>query len=356
MRIFHYKEILAIILIGFLFYFTSLFIGFIGDDQNQIVKALLVHSIKNIPIFFISSIPDLQNSGIFFGFYYRPLMFVYFSILYTFSGGNPIAFHAFQITLHAVNAILIFYFFKNIFFRKIAFFLALIFLLHPINNETVTHIAFLQDILFFFFGISALLLARYDKAHKIWRIFLVTFLLLFSLFSKETGILWIFLLCLYFLLFQRHSLQKYILPFGFVTAIYGIFRIIASQRYFVPLLSSPLSKFSFIQRMRYFPEVNFFYIKEFFLQTHVSYKMTISLFIVFLWYAAIAFIGLWLWKGNKKNLRYFIFFFFWYFSGIGFHSQIIPLDTLVAKHFFYFPLVGVLGITGLGIQQLISHK
>ena len=71
--------------------------------------------------------------------------------------------------------------------RTLALFGALVFLVHPLNVETVVYVSSMQDILFFSFGMLAFLVVLKKELEFKW---LVTVFggLLFSLLSKETGL------------------------------------------------------------------------------------------------------------------------------------------------------------------------
>lgn len=149
------KKILTIlIIVGFVVYFNSLFNGFLWDDEEYIVNSPSIKSIKNIPMFFTGkehvSGTNIQKNTT----YYRPLASVIYSILFLISGGHPISFRLFQVVVHIINSILVFFIFFHFFNRTkhLPFFLSMIFLVHPINSEAVLFISATQEVLFFLLG------------------------------------------------------------------------------------------------------------------------------------------------------------------------------------------------------------
>ena len=153
------KRLHWIIIIGILVYFNSLLNGFLGDDWGQLIYNTPVHSLNNILYFFSSSTFYVNGAGT-FGLYYKPLMMVAYSVLYTAFGPTrlPIIYYNYFFILQ----ILVYYWllFNRFFSKRISFLLVLLFLIHPINNESVVSIAALQETLYFFFGIISLLLLR----------------------------------------------------------------------------------------------------------------------------------------------------------------------------------------------------
>src|SRR5207249_2274788 len=103
-------------------------------------------------IFFTGSTFFNGNSQIAIGNYYRPLLTTYFAGIYSLSGANYFLFHFFQLLLHIVNTIMVFFFLKHFLKGAITLFLSLLFLVHPINSEVVFYISDAQEVLFFFFG------------------------------------------------------------------------------------------------------------------------------------------------------------------------------------------------------------
>src|SRR5205823_5660731 len=118
-----------------------------------------------------------------------------FSLFYSFSGANYFLFHSFQIIFHIINACLLFLFLKHFFRKQIALILSLIFLVHPINSEVALYVSDTQEVLFFLFGVLALWKLKHLKSKK-YLIFIAISLLL-SLFSKETGLLFICIVIFY---------------------------------------------------------------------------------------------------------------------------------------------------------------
>ncbi len=148
------KAIHIIAIVGFIVYFNMLFNGFVWDDITYILNNPQVHSINLSTIFG----PSLFNSS--FAGFYRPIYFLYTSLLYSVFQDTSFIYHITQLLLHIVNTILVYFLFKRFFSRYLALFLSLLFLIHPIQVESVSYIIGANSVLFFLFGISALLLSR----------------------------------------------------------------------------------------------------------------------------------------------------------------------------------------------------
>src|SRR5258708_14907634 len=99
-------------------------------------------------------------------------------------GENAFFFHFLQVLLFVTNAVLVFLLLKKFINSHLVFVLSLIFLVHPINQTVAAYIATLQDTLFFFFGMLALLVTIANKVK--YSQLIVFSLLALSLLSKET--------------------------------------------------------------------------------------------------------------------------------------------------------------------------
>src|SRR3954471_19271715 len=106
------KAIVYIFIIGFIVYFNVLFNGFVWDDDWQIINNAVVHSLANFPLFFIGGTFNSGGAMTLAGDFYRPLMSLYFSTIYTFFGPSAFIFHLVQVILYILNTVLVFVFFR----------------------------------------------------------------------------------------------------------------------------------------------------------------------------------------------------------------------------------------------------
>lgn len=348
------KAIHWIVIIGIIVYINCIFNNFLGDDKLYIINYLPTHSIS-IANAFGSSIFNTDGQ-------YRPVSALLFSILYALFGTNPFFYHIIQITLHIVCALFLFILFRKFFSLGITFFCVLLFLIHPLQVESVAYISQTDSQIYFMTGIIAFMLSMKKKI-SIKTISLIGFLLLISLLTKETGILFIFLILIYSLLFNR----KYILKFLYVSiislAIYFCIRIFIGHVGFDTRLLSPIAKATLPQRLFTIPDIFFYYIKSLFFPVFLSYDQQwvisninltnfyIPLFIDVLFITVLVKVGLYILKNRRENFKIYIFFCMWFLLGVGMVIQIYPLDATVADRWFYIPLAGIAGIIGVCIQS-----
>lgn len=343
--------------IGIIVFFNGIFNNFVYDDIAQIVNNPATHSIKNIGIFFSGSTffnSDVQNLV---GVYFKPLLNTSFSIIYSLFGPRVVAFHLFQIALHIANACLLFLFLKHFFKPPLSLLLSVVFLIHPINSESVYFISATQEVLFFIFGITALNLLT--KIHPKITIFFIGVCLLLSLFSKETGLLFVCVSVLYTIFFRK---KDALMMVGFsvvTTAVYLLLRIHAIG-FIVGGANAPISSLPLHERLLNLPYIIFFDLKTFIYPFNLAssyqqviHTLTLSNFFIPLAVDSLVFcilvgLGIFIRKRfAEKYLLYYVFFFAWFVLGMAMHSQIIPLDYTIAERWFYFPIVGLLGMTGV---------
>lgn len=353
------KAITWIVVIGLIVFCNGLFNGFVEDDTVQIGPTLYIHTANSlIDLFrgstFINFIP-----GHAIGVYYKPVTILFFSFIYTIFGSNAFPFHLFQIFIYIFNCCLLFFFLKQFLKLPVAFLLSLIFLVHPINSEVALYISDSQELLFFIFGMVALLSLSKITTYK--GLLISSLFLFISLLSKETGILFYFSGIIYLYLFRKKYVKQFIFTSIITVFLYSLLRIHAIGFSATPS-NAPIDRIDWFTRLFNIPEMFLFYIKIFFLPFNLSssyqwvYKnITIAHFflplcIVTLCLAIIFFLGIHLYQHKSKYFKIYLFFSIWFLIGIGMHMQIIPLDDTVSERWFYFPIVGLLGIIGVVLQ------
>lgn len=346
------KAILWIIVIGFIVYANALSGGFVWDDEPQILYNPQIHSlVSSFSSFFRPSEP---------GIYYKPLMFASFGLIYSVFGANPFWFHLFQICFYIANAILVYKLFCSLFGNsKLSLLFALIFLVHPINVTNAIYSADLQDVLFFFFGSLALLLVIAIEKFSVRSCLGIGLLLLASLLSKETGILFLAISLIYIVLFKKKYLKLGSATSAFVGMIYLGFRLVAGKITFVDHgIVVPIAQLSLFGRLLNTPWIltkfitTFVYPRVLLLNENFTInQLSLPRFFLPLGFLGIVTLMLII-AGIKMRSKTYWFFFIWFLLGMGLHAQIIPLDMSYADHWFYLPEVGLLGM----ILTVISSR
>ncbi len=355
---------LTLLIIGVTVYISVFFNGFVGDDKEQIYNYGLVNNFIDLPKVFFYHHEVLEHNGSILSGYYKPLMLLYFYTTRIFFGIHPFFYHTPQIILGIINSFLVYIFLKKFLKQEIAFFGTLIFLIHPINQETMAYVSNIQEILFFVFGMSALILISNAKSTK--QIVVSGLLLLCSLLSKETGILFFLISVMYVILFKKTDYKKYLIVFLSTIVVYFFFRIMSQGTSVFWIEPSPMSQIPAIKRLQHAPLLFFYYIKTFFYPNILTFNQQWILKefqiqnVIFPLIGSVIFISsilcanFLLFFKKSKSFILFLFFSIWFFIGILPHMQIIALDATVADRWFYFSSVGLIGIGGIGLQYIYT--
>lgn len=191
-------------------------------------------------------------------------------------------------------------------------------------------------------------------------------MLLCSLLSKETGILFGLIVPLYYFFFKKTSYGETIKTLSIIVmplTLYLFLRFSIAKIFLAKLPDVPMMTASFAERVFTMPAIFFFYIKTFFFPNDLfiyqewfvsgsNNNFYLPLFLDVIFISMFCGVGIWLWGINKKQFSLFLFFALWFLIGIGFVMQILPLDMTVADHMFYFPMVGLLGIIGISLKNI----
>ncbi len=354
------KAIHWIVFIGLIVFVNSLFNNFVLEDRAEIVRNISIQSMFNIPNLFVSKVGGQETIT-----YYRPLLFTFYTVLYTLFKQNTFPYHLVQLSFWIGDTILVFLIFKKYFKIELAFFLSLLFLVHPMNEESVVWITNLQEVLFIFFGLLAIYILQRHK-DKLKYFILANVALLLSIFSKETGILFFIIALLYVFLYNKKKLLLHTSLSLIAGLVYIILRFISHT----PIQKEPLvpiMKLTLLSRMVNIPAIIFYYVTTFFYPKNLSvyhswvvHNVQASTFIFPLLFDLVFFVILFLgciyiFKKSKDKKAVWLFSA-WFVVGLVFHLQLIPLDFTVSDHFFLFPFIGLIALLGLFLQSIQMTK
>jgi tetratricopeptide (TPR) repeat protein len=206
-------------LLGFAVHFPSLQGQLIWDDQylahdNPLIKSPLLVLENFRHYLFIDS----------FSSHYRPVQNISYIVDYVIWNNDPYGFHVSNILWHLGSGVLLFLLLKKILAgllenrgapigrRSIsgeaAFFVALLWIVHPVHSAAVDYISGRADSLAFFFSCGAWLL--YLRARSAARLLmrgtlfsLAAIGLLVALCSRESAFLWLFIFLLHLFVFEK---------------------------------------------------------------------------------------------------------------------------------------------------------
>jgi len=183
-------SILAIVLVVCGIYANSLYNGFVLDDELIIAGNPATRQLSNISDLLFA--PDVIKP------YYRPLNRASYLIDYQVFGLNPLWFHAVNIIIHALNAVLLYLVASRLLAdRSAALVAALLFAAHPANSEAVNFISARNTLLAVCFSLASLLAFLKAREKDVRLPLLSAFLFFLGLLSKETAFMLIVVIAIY---------------------------------------------------------------------------------------------------------------------------------------------------------------
>jgi hypothetical protein len=200
--------------------------AFLYDDKTLITDNFFLTSWRSFDTLFVTSTlqgNNLRNIDSF----YRPLQILLYLFICQTAGPSTVAFHLLNISLHALNACLLFTLGVKMGFQRSATMLAvLLWALHPVQTEAVTYMSGTADPLCGAFLLPGVLVlaAGFNPP----RVMSACFFLALALLSKETAV--VFPLLAMGLLFysseERWALSTYLKtwPFWLLTGLYYLGR------------------------------------------------------------------------------------------------------------------------------------
>ena len=314
----------------------------------------------------------------FFSAHYRPVQNLSFIVDYFFWNGNAYGFHLTNVLLHIASGLLLYLLLGKLFtsLRPVesedgnksalslgAFFVALLWIVHPVHSAAVDYISGRADSLAFLFACAGWLL--YIRARKSTRLVAQTALYilaalsgLLALCSREIAFVWILLFLLHLTFFEKELSRRALIITGICSI--GLIGIYAGMRELpsVPLTAVPshgwgasmravmmLRSLGDYARLIIFPgnlhmertvvePENYLGHDQWRHSAAAEYLSILGLlFFGALFYGACR-------PGPSRSLR--IFGASWFLLGYLPISNLIELNATVAEHWLYLPSVGFL--------------
>lgn len=327
------------------------------DDNVYILNSNLIRDLSTIGI--------QQIFTTFYAGNYHPFTTLTYALEFKFFGLNPQPYHFANYILHLLNVLLVFILIKKITGKNyFAFWVSLLFGIHPMHVESVSWISERKDLLFslFFFGSLIFYLRYAQNGQKFSNILLAFLLFTASCFSKSMAVsLPIIMLLLDFYLKRDFKLQTFIekLPFFAISVTFGIIAILSQKAsgsiyYHLP--------FDWVDRFFLVSYSLSFYLVKLFLPFNLSithfYPDSASLLPLefYLSPVLLALIAVLVLKSGK--LRHgLIFGLLFYIVTISLVIQLVPVGQfIVAERYSYIPYIGLFFMIVLILNHLYENK
>jgi tetratricopeptide (TPR) repeat protein len=307
----------------------------------------------------------------------RPLLMFSYWVNYHFAGKATFWYHLFNLIFHAINSFLIYRIVRRLLemagvidWRKPAFaaFAAALFLLHPVQTESVAYIAGRSESLSALFFLSAFAIYLYQPGEKIGWGRAISVLVLFAaaVCTKEHTATLPAVLLLTDMIWRRESPMRSMRRNWRLYAPIGVATALAAA--FVGVVLSNASTAGF--RMPGMPWDRYFltqcwaifvYVRLFFFPAwqNLDYDVPLSTIADFRsWIGLAALIGLGL-IAYRLRKRYSLpaYGYFLFLILLAPTSSIIPIRDLIAERRVYLPMLGLLLVTiGLLVQVRMMSR
>jgi len=353
-------SILLISCLGLIVYSNTFHNSFHYDDVRSITDNLSIRSFHNL-----LSIWEFYPC--------RFITFLSFTLNYHFNGLNVLGYHLFNLGVHLISAILVWWLTLLTFYTPamktekindnvnlIALFAGLLFVSHPLQTEAVTYIwqrTASMGVMFYLASlclyVKSTLLRTSKPSPNIWKFYYLLSLLtaVLAFFTKEMTItlpLMILLYEFYFFRTQKNFHWKFLIPFLLSLLIMPLTLLFLPHAVRNQEMEGVLTGMSTISPLHYFLtqiKVIVTYIRLSFLpfNQNLDYDYPISKSF-FEWpvFCSFLFLSLILYFATRLFSKYRLvsFSIFWFFLTLIPESSVIPLKDVIFEHRLYLPLVG----------------
>jgi tetratricopeptide (TPR) repeat protein len=356
--------------LGMIIYSNTLHGSFHLDDRHSIINNANIKNISNL-----SAIWDFWPT--------RFVAYLSIALNYHFHQLKVFGYHFFNLVIHLCSGVLVWWLVlltfsapvmkdKNVTKHKniIAFFVAAIFLSHPIQTQAVDYIIQRATLLAAFFCLATLCLyvkARLNNSSN-WKIFYLGSILTasVSMFTKEMAISLPFLICIYdfcFFRIKKGRNWKYVIPFLAIALVIPLTMLITKSVNFKEMrraIETPpgisMGDY-FLTQLRVM--VTYLRLTILPLNQNLDYDYPIAksileipvlssiLLLLFILFSAFKFL-------NKFKLA--AFSVFWFFITLLPESSVIPIKDVIFEHRLYLPMVGFSIFVTSGLYYLLQKK
>jgi tetratricopeptide (TPR) repeat protein len=350
---------IIIAIFAFVLYAQSVTFDFVLDDQASITANTLVQEgFKAIPKLMVTDSWHGNNLGVKIPIY-RPGSFVLFAIEWQLFKDSPAVYHLVNVILYALTCWLLFMLLSrlmtgwNILFPFMA---ALLFTAHPIHTEVVANIKSADEIFCFLFALLASLAAwNYSQDRSPLQLILMAVFYFVSVFSKETGIVFVICIPMMLYFFTKSQLKTMLTISGVLVAVvipYFLLRTYALQGIpayeHSPLVNAAYATTDFVSQratalgslLKYesllvFPHplsYNYDY-------AHITVKSIANPFVLFSSVLQLVALGYAFFLFSKKHILSFAILFF-FFTMAPIANIFIIIASTLGERLLYIPSLG----------------
>ncbi len=328
------------------------------DDHVQVVENPFIKSL------------DFQSlKGMFSNFFvgmYQPVTTLIYAVTLSTFGLNPEAFHLLSLLVHVTNCLIVFKILQHFFTtKKLSLILTLLFLVHPMQVESVAWVSAFSNLLFSFFFLTAFwTYIKYKKENNTKYLALCFSLFLLSCLSKSAAVVFPIILLAYDYYLSNKFDIKFVLqkiPFLAISILFGLITILGRET--AGHLSDLNETFSAFDRVFLVSHSFLFYpiklLIPFRLSAFYPYPILTNGSLPILYYISpIVIIGLlttfFLFLRKKRLI---VFGVAWFVITIALVLQFVPFgNQITTDRYIYLPLFGLLVIIGFFLQKLKNPK
>lgn len=350
--------------IGFLLYANIFNNEFIWDNILEITQNVYVKNFDVGKIFTENTAAGAGRTNNF----YRPISLLSFAIDYKLWGENPPGFHLTNLLIHIASTILIYFIISLLQPKKIISFLtALLFLVHPLQVESVTYISGRHDLLLVLFGlVSIYLFIKAWTGIIQWKFYYVFSLISFTLalLSKESAVAIPFILpVIIVFISEKNTLQYWRQLFLKLTPFFSILSVYIISRLTILKFGEPFSSAAIPLKLRFLMFVKGLMAdwQIFFVPRNLHFRMdqtiTYSKFdpqiIISL---ILLFAIVWLCVASLKKNKILFFGFGWFFIALApVSNTIVPVGFFLGERWLRLPSIGLFFLLATAISFIYSH-